>query len=156
MFLFKIYTRVKKLGGYDAISDDKTWKLMLGEKELGSGFMNKSKYEKILLPFERHEAEINQKPNYESLPSDLTISAVSKSNKSSTGDMCPSLEIIPIKKENQEKPSELTPEQKMEIQKLVKSRDIKVTEAPINNSPDVSVPVTVIFNQENVSHSSFR
>lgn len=149
---------------------------MLGETELGGSVMTKKKYERILLPFERYEDE-QKLPKTEApsppppppiqpatvttavevaaatLPSDLTISAVSKSPASERQNLSPALEIIPIKKEKSSQQSsgigELTREQMIEIQNMVKSRDIKVTEAPpqvttTTNVPPVSVPLTVI------------
>jgi hypothetical protein len=106
--LFTIYTRVQKLGGFNAIADNRVWKNLFEDlsepgKCVTQG-MTKRRYERILLPFELYEQEIRE--NGKHLRSELTISTIPKNSirrdvhptvskrRPSTS---PAIEIIPLK-----------------------------------------------------------
>lgn len=121
--------KVQKLGGYDAITDLETWSLMSNDQNLDDGAIMKKKYEKILLPFERHDTEFGNNAKYRLQNLERRLS--------------PSLEIIPIKKEDYNG-KDLTKEQMMKIQSLVKSRgggEVEKRESDDRMS-SVSVPLT--------------
>lgn len=106
--MFTIYTRVQKLGGFNAIADNRVWKNLFEDlsepgKCITQG-MTKRRYERILLPFELYEREIREKGKHSR--SELTISTIPKSStqrevystiskrRPSTS---PAIEIIPLK-----------------------------------------------------------
>lgn len=127
--LYKVFMKVQKLGGYDAITDLQTWSLMSNDPNMDDGAMMKKKYEKILLPFERHDTEFGHNSKYRLQNLERRLS--------------PSLEIIPIKKEDYNG-KDLTKEQMMKIQSLVKSRggsEVEKRESDDRMS-SVSVPLT--------------
>lgn len=125
--MYKIYTKVQKLGGYDAITDLQTWRLVSSDPELDDGAIMKKKYEKILLPFERHDNELGNHTKYRLQNLERRLS--------------PSLEIIPIKKEDYNG-KDLTKEQMMKIQSLVKSREVEKQRESDDRMSSVSVPLT--------------
>lgn len=151
--LFTIYMRVQKLGGFDAIADNRVWKNLFEDlsepgKCITQG-MTKRKYERILLPFERHERELRKNGKY---TSELTISTIPKSlmnlqsnrNSSQRSSSSPAIEIIPLKNGAMEN-AELTAEQINEIQNIIKPKDYENQQYYNGNSNDgVSVPVHVI------------
>lgn len=153
MNLFTIYLRVQKLGGFDAIADNRVWKNLFEDlsepgKCITQG-MTKRKYERILLPFERHERELRENGKY---TSELTISTIPKSHMSSQSNRnnsrrrstSPAIEIIPLKNGAVEN-VELTAEQINEIQNIIKPKDYENQQYHNGNSNDgVSVPVHVI------------
>lgn len=148
--LFTIYTRVQKLGGFNAIADNRVWKNLFEDlsepgKCITQG-MTKRKYERILLPFERYERELRE--NGKGSRSELTISTIPRTtiNKKVSelqqnpgrrqSSSSPAIEIIPLK--NGAVKNELTVEQMSEIQKIIKPGHSDY------NTNDVSVPVHVI------------
>lgn len=157
--MFTIYTRVQKLGGFNAIADNRVWKNLFEDlsepgKCITQG-MTKRKYERILLPFERHERE--QRENGKHTTSELTISTIPRSNmnrRQSQGNRnqmkrqrssSPAIEIIPLKNGASEH-VELTMEQINEIQNIIKPKDFDDQQYYNGNSSNdgLSVPVHVI------------
>lgn len=146
--------RVQKLGGFDAIADNRVWKNLFEDlsepgKCITQG-MTKRKYERILLPFERHERELRKNGKY---TSELTISTIPKSHMSLQSNRntskrrlstSPAIEIIPLKNGAMEN-VQLTAEQINEIQNIIKPKDYESQQYYNGNSNDgVSVPVHVI------------
>lgn len=145
--------RVQKLGGFDAIADNRVWKNLFEDlsepgKCITQG-MTKRKYERILLPFERHERELRKNGKY---TSELTISTIPKSHTSLQSNRhtskrrstSPAIEIIPLKNGAIDN-VELTVEQINEIQNIIKPKDYENQQYYNSNSNDgVSVPVHVI------------
>ena len=85
--MFTIYTRVQKLGGFNAIADNRVWKNLFEDlsepgKCITQG-MTKRRYERILLPFELHERE--KRENGKQLRSELTSSRHRSSFTQSNG-----------------------------------------------------------------------
>lgn len=155
MNLFTIYTRVQKLGGFDAIADNRVWKNLFEDlsepgKCITQG-MTKRKYERILLPFERHERELRENGKY--AKAELTISTIPKGNINHQNNRntskrrrstSPAIEIIPLKNGAMEN-VELTVEQINEIHNIIKPKDYENQQYYNGNSNDgVSVPVHVI------------
>uniref|UniRef100_A0A336MD33 CSON015346 protein n=1 Tax=Culicoides sonorensis TaxID=179676 RepID=A0A336MD33_CULSO len=120
--LFKMYMTVQKLGGYDAIVDLQTWRLVVDDASVDDGANIKNKYEKVLLPFERYDTEMGNNSKFRLQNFERRLS--------------PSLEIIPIKKEDYNG-KELTKEQMMKIQNLVKDK-----RESDDRMSSVSVPLT--------------
>jgi ARID/BRIGHT DNA binding domain len=172
--LHAIYQRVQILGGFDAIDDAKTWNKLNEDLQIKNNVLTRRKYERILLPFERHEREVLLKFANVEVKEETNVDAHipdnnnSKSPKDSDGRASPTLNITAgdIKKE-----LDLTPEQMTKIQNRIKLKETKCGEttatAAVNNlglnlsvSPgatgSVSVPVTVIVRPaENDSVSYF-
>lgn len=155
MNLFTIYTRVQKLGGFDAIADNRVWKNLFEDlsepgKCITQG-MTKRKYERILLPFERHERDLRENGKY--TRAELTISTIPKGNIKLQNNKNPSIrrrstspaiEIIPLKNGAMEN-VELTVEQINEIHNIIKPKDYENQQYYNGISNDgVSVPVHVI------------
>lgn len=113
--------------------------------------MTKRKYERILLPFERHERELRENGKY--VKSELTISTIPKNSVSVQNNRnsakrrhstSPAIEIIPLKNGGVDN-SELTIEQINEIQNIIKPKDYESQQYYNSSSNDgVSVPVHVI------------
>lgn len=156
MGLFAIYTRVQKLGGFDAIADNRVWKNLFEDlSEPGRCItqgMTKRKYEQILLPFERHERKLRENGTY--VNSELTISTIPKSSIAGNNSRnsakrrhssSPAIEIIPLKNGGVEI-SELTIEQINEIQNMmIKPKEYENPQYYNSSSNDgVPVPVHVI------------
>jgi hypothetical protein len=131
--------RVQKLGGFNAIADNRVWKNLFedlsepGGKCITQG-MTKRRYERILLPFERFERDLRE--NGKQSRSELTISTIPKNSvrrdsqqtqgkrRSSSS---PAIEIIPLKNG------------------ASKNLELSVEQMDYNSSNDgVSVPVHVI------------
>lgn len=162
--------RVQKLGGFDAIADNRVWKNLFEDlsepgKCITQG-MTKRKYERILLPFERYERELRENGKY--TKSELTISTISKNNiekfNSQNGRVqmkrrhspSPSIEIIPLKNGAAEN-VELTQEQINEIQNIIKPKDYDAHQY-YNLSDGDTVPVHVIVrpNANGASMADFN
>lgn len=160
MNLYTIYSRVQKLGGFNAIADNRVWKNLFEDlsepgKCITQG-MTKRKYERILLPFERYEREMRE--NGKHIKSELTISTIPKSminykdqpsnNRNhikQRHSSSPAIEIIPLKNGASDHVSELTMEQINEIHNIIKPKDYENQQYYSGNSNDgVSVPVHVI------------
>lgn len=149
--LYSIYSRVQKLGGFNAIADNRVWKNLFEDssdpgKNVAQG-MTKRKYERILLPFEMYERELRD--NF-SKGSELTISPIPKNykgrrdfqdNQSKRYDTSsPAIEIIPLK--NGTNSGELTLDQIKEFQRHDNSND------------GMPLPVHVIMRSSNGDQSS--
>lgn len=159
MNLFTIYTRVQKLGGFDAIADNRVWKNLFEDlsepgKCITQG-MTKRKYERILLPFERYEREMRNNSKY-ATSSELTISTIPKSSyKKETlqsrmqmlkrrRSTSPEIEIIPLKNGAMEH-LELSMDQINDIHNTIKPKDFENHQYFNGGSNDgLSVPVHVI------------
>lgn len=147
--------RVQKLGGFDAIADNRVWKNLFEDlsepgKCITQG-MTKRKYERILLPFERYERDLRENGKYSK--SELTISTISKNNlrrDPHTNRMqlkrhrstSPAIEIIPLKNGAAEN-VELTLEQISEIKNIIKPKDYECQQY-YNGNDGMSLPVHVI------------
>lgn len=121
--------KVQKLGGYDAITDFQTWSVVSQDcSNDDDGELMKKKYEKFLLPFERYDTDLGNNTK-------LRLQNIERR-------LSPSLEIIPIKKEDYIG-KDLTKEQMMKIQNLIKSRggDVEKRDGDDRMS-SVSVPLT--------------
>ena len=160
--------RVQKLGGFDAIADNRVWKNLFEDlsepgKCITQG-MTKRKYERILLPFERYERDLRENGKYGS--SELTISTIPKNSinprhslnnrmqikrRNSTS---PAIEIIPLKNGAAEN-VELTLEQINEIQNIIKPKDYD-SQQYYNGNDGVSVPVHVIVRPTNGSSIDYN
>lgn len=144
--------RVQKLGGFDAIADNRVWKNLFEDlsepgKCVTQG-MTKRKYERFLLPFERYERELKENGKYKI--SELTISTIPKNfanrkespssrlNMKRHRSTSPAIEIIPLKNGGMER------EQINEIQNLIKSKDYENQYFNGNSNDGVAVPVHVI------------
>ena len=136
--MFTIYTRVQKLGGFNAIADNRVWKNLFEDlsepgKCITQG-MTKRRYERILLPFELYERE--KRENGKHLRSELTISTIPKSSiqkdlhrvhGKQRHTASPAIEIIPLKNG------------------VVKNTEVSIEQSEYNSSNDgVSLPVHVI------------
>lgn len=132
MNLFTIYQRVQKLGGFNAIADNRVWKNLFEDlSESGKSIvqgMTKRRYERILLPFERHEKELRENGGTRS---ELTISTISKNS---------------VRRDSQQTQEKRRPEPAVEIIPL-RNGAVKNVELSMdyNSSNDgMSVPVHVI------------
>lgn len=163
--------RVQKLGGFDAIADNRVWKNLFEDlsepgKCITQG-MTKRKYERILLPFERYERDLRENGKY--TKSELTISTISKNNMEKfnsqnsrvqqmkrSNSSSPAIEIIPLKNGAAEN-VELTQEQINEIQNIIKPKDYDAHQY-YNGSDGDTVPVHVIVrpNANGASMADFN
>jgi hypothetical protein len=150
--LYSIYSRVQKLGGFNAIADNRVWKNLFEDcsepgKNVAQG-MTKRKYERILLPFEMYERELRD--NFIKQGSELTISPIPKNYKGRKDfqdsqskrydTSSPAIEIIPLK--NGTNSGELTLDQIKEFQRHDNS-----------SNDGMPMPVHVIMRSSNGSSS---
>lgn len=154
--LYTIYSRVQKLGGFNAIADNRVWKNLFEDlsepgKCVTQG-MTKRKYERILLPFERYEREMRE--NGKQIKSELTISTIPRGMINNSKDQSlnnrkskkphhsssPAIEIIPLKN-GATSEHELTLEQINEIHNIIKPKEYENRQY---SNDGVSVPVHVI------------
>lgn len=123
--LLSIYQKVKKMGGYEMVTERKMWKYLFG-LEGGYNSISRKKYERALLPYERYEMQreyAEQRAKYGDGFGDYDFEKHLDGNR------------------------RLTEAEIMEIQRQIKLKEAKDQNLHVEMSPG-SLPVTVIVGNK--------